>query len=469
LKTRLPQIPELERLRLWPWHPWHPWWDCTPDLIFSATQVCEGEERTIVDEGCGDARWNVPQTLNVTLVASGEACCITDCGEECPEGDCMVISHACDDPVYTIGGNPGAAASPAGYRNPGVVATHGDRPYAGTIPLRGQFGDAANVDYYEVEWSDDGGATWNAMPPSAASGFNRVYYGPKVGTSDPAEFHSVPFNFNTIDGRNVIESREHFEANNNPSSWGVTRFWISNWDRLMRWHTQNNFADDTYMLRVRSWDHSGGNLTNSRILPLCDTEEDNGITLTIDNRIVGAGSGHPTSPDHPCGSGTVHLCTTEPDTDIIDVRLVREGVPLDPVGACGEIAIEPGDKLRVDFLAHDPDGHLAFYRLRAHYGENAVVNLLGLGSATLSPLGGAIVPAAAQVGPTYGDALTDSSPATAPTWAGGAIRLEVDAAEAFEETCCYLLRLRAFKRTIANCGDNYPHRNRSEYSFMVQV
>ncbi len=472
LLDRLPFTPELGRLKLWPWHPWHPWWDCTPDIIFKVTQNCHGSENVIVDESYADTRWNIPQTLNVTLVANEEACCIPGCDDDqCPEGDCLLITHACDDPIYTIGGNPGAAATPAGYRNPGVVATYGDRPYAGVVPISGQFGNLTNVDYYEFEWSDDGGASWNAMPVAAAGGFNRVYWGPKVGPGPggPLGFHSEPFNFTTIDGRHVIESREHFEANNNPGTWGGPRYWLGNTNLLMRWLTKNNFADDTYMLRVKSWNRVGDNLINGRILPLCNTQDDNGITLTIDNRVTGAGSGHPTAPDHPCDGDTVHTCTTEPDTDIIDVRLVRNGVPLPAIGACGETAVQDGDVLRVDFMAHDPDGHLAYYQLRAHYGESEVVNLLTLGG-TLTPLPGAVVPPAAQVGPNYGAAQAQAAPATiSPTWAGGALRLEVDANAAFEKSCCYLLRLRAFKRTIANCNDNYPHRNRSEYSFMVSV
>lgn len=477
LLERFTAVPELEHLRLWPWYPWYPWWDCTPDIIFKVTQNCLGDVKTIVDENIFDTRWDIPQTLEVTLVANEEACCIPPpCEDDCPEGDCLLITHACGDPIFTIGGNPGAAATPAGYRNPGLAATHGDRPYAGTISIGGVFGDLTNVDYYEFEWSGDGGVTWDIMPAPPATavsdaaplGFTRVYYGPEIGTGDPAAFHPVNFDFNLIDGRYVIESREHFEANNDPASWGITRFWVTNVNMLMRWRTELHFPDDTYQLRLRSWNLAGSNLTNGRILPLCDTEEDNGIALTIDNRVVGAGSGHPTAPDHPCGSGTVHTCTTEPDTDIIAVRLVRDGVPLGPIGPCGETTIQLGDRLQVDFLAHDPDAHLAYYALSAHFGENGVVNLLDPGlSATLSPLPGATVPAAAQVGWNYG--LARLQMATAPHWAGGAIRLEVDATAVFEVTCCYLLRLRAYKRTIVNCNDNYPHHNVSEYSFMVTV
>ena len=461
LKELLPAVPELERLRLWPWWPWHPWWDCTPDIIFRVTQNCRGVETVIVEEDIWNTRWNIPTTLNVTLVASEEACCIQP--HEDPEGVCMVITHACDDQVQFIGGNPTAPATPAGYRNPGMISIYGDRPFAGVIPIRGLFGDLAGVDYYEFEWSDDGGATWNAMPSAAAGGFYRWYWGPKVGTTDPPGFHRVLFSFTNISGRHVIQSREHFEANNDPASWGISRFWTSYRDWMMRWLTKNNFTDGTFRLRVKSWNLGpGSNLVNPRILTLCNTTEDNGIVLTVDNRLVGAGSGHPTTPDHPCGAGTVHTCTTEPDTDFLDVRI--NGVS---VGACGVVDAKAGGQLEIDFMAHDPDGHLAFYTLRTTYGENLVINLLNRPSATLAPgPPGGPVPPAAQVGHTYAHARIQG--AVAPTWNGGTLRLTIsDLSQAFPITCAYQLELRAYKRTIADCNDWLSHRNLSEFSLTV--
>jgi hypothetical protein len=114
--------------------------------------------------------------------------------------------------------------------------------------------------------------------------------------------------------------------------------------------------------------------------------------------------------------------------------------------------------LEIDFMAHDPDGHLTAYSLRATYAENLAVNLLNRPSSTLTPL------TAAQVGPTYGEALEQG--ATAPTWHGGTIRLTVDLSEAFPEPCCYQLELRAWKRTVVGwqsgiifgCRRNYAHR-----------
>ncbi|MEA2582243.1 MAG: hypothetical protein QOF33_328, partial [Thermomicrobiales bacterium] len=454
LRARLPIIPELERLRLWPWWPWYPWWDCTPDIIFRVTQSCRGDEAVIVDETCWDTRWDIPTSLSVTLVANELACCIPTHGD--PEGNCLVISRACDDLLDTIGGNPGAPPAPVGYVNPGQVSYLGDRPYAGDVPIAGLFGNTAGVDYYEFEWSPSNAGPWNPMPPLAAGGFSRGYWGPQL-PAGPVGFHAASFPLVNIGGRNVFESREHFEANNGAGSWGASRFWTYNWDRLMVWEPENNFADGTYYLRVRGWTAAGSDLVDDRILPLCDTEQQNGVVLTIDNRLVGPASGHPTGPSHPCGTGTVHACTTEPDTDFIAVRI--NGALAE---ACAVADAKSGGTLEIDFLAHDPDGHLSYYSLIATYGENLAVDLLSLASASLSPL------TAAQEGPTYGQALVQG--ATAPIWQGGTFRLTIkDLTEAFPVTCCYQLELRAYKRNIVNCDHGLAFNNLSEYSLTIVV
>ncbi|MGZ4971624.1 MAG: hypothetical protein ACXWDN_02605, partial [Limisphaerales bacterium] len=70
-----------------------------------------------------------------------------------------------------------------------------------------------------------------------------------------------------------------------------------------------------------------------------------------------------------------------------------------------------------------PDGHLSYYTLIATYGENLFVDLLSLPGATLTPLGGAVVPPAVQVGPTYTDARSAALPPSHITnkWVGRTI------------------------------------------------
>ena len=452
----LPVVPELERLRLWPWWPWYPWWDCTPDINFRVTQDCGTPGAVIVDEGWRDVRWDIPTTLDVTLTANENACCVPQ--DPDPQEDCILIDSVCNDPINLIGGNAGAPAAPAGYLRPGLVSIYGDRPYGGTLRIGGQIGDP--VDYYDFQWSDDNGATWNDMPAAAVGSVHRTYWIPATNV-----FQTVPF-LDTVDGRLVYEARQHYETTHDPLTWGNTRFWLSvNYFLLMRWLSENTFADGTYRLRARGWDLAGLNLVNPRILPVCSTQTENSLIVTIDNRVVGAGSGHPTAADHPCGSGTIHTCTREPDTDFMAVRI--NGVP---VGPCSDVDATKGGTLEIDFLAHDPDGHLAYFNLRATYGENLAINLLSAPGATLAP-GPATgpVPPAVQVGPTY--AAARGQGASAPTWHGGTLRLTVpDLRNAFPQTCCYQLELRAYKRTIVNCNHTFlPHSNLSELSFTVTV
>jgi hypothetical protein len=438
LLAKLPAAPELEKLRIWPWWPWWPWWDCAPDIIFRVTQNCQGQQRVILDENFGQTRWDIPTSLNVTLTATDEACCIRE--PPPPEGNCLVISSVCNDLLDSIGGNPGAAPAPAGFLNPGAVAIYGDRPYAGVATIAGLFGSNVHVDYYEFEWATSYLGSWNPMPPPAAGGFDRWYWGPHLG-GGPVGSYPVPFTFTPIGGRLVVESREHFEANHDPAHWGLTRFWVANRDLLMQWLTENNFADGTYYLRLVGYTFAGGQLGNPQILPLCDTEQNNGLILTLDNI---------TSP-------------LEPADDIVDVRI--NGIS---AGPCSNVDATKGGTLDVDFVAYDVDQHLAYYTLIATYGKNLAVNLLTAPGATLKPVALGAIPAADFVGPDYGTARLQG--AGAPNWRAGGLRLNIpDLRNAFPETCCYQLELRVYKRTVVNCDHNYTPNKLSYYSFTVVV
>jgi hypothetical protein len=227
--------------------------------------------------------------------------------------------------------------------------------------------------------------------------------------------------------------------------------------------TEGVLANGTYYLQMRAWDRPGyvGNLVNPRILPVCESEDPNGVVVTIDNHLV-------------TGGPTVHSDNTTYD--------------LDP---CGQTAITDTDTLRIDFAAHDPDQFLAYYTLELHYGDSVVCNLLDNSlpgwSLTPSPIPPPWAPAASQVGPYYGYSVPTLSAlnqgAASPYWSGGAIRLEVKAkgdpnkvcqGGAFPYTCCYSLQLIAHKRTIGGstygCDHSYWNQyNVSETSFTVTV
>ena len=134
LLTRLPNVRELEALCVWPWCPWWPWWDCDADILFRATQNCNGNVKVILSENIFQTRFDIPTQLNVTLVANDQACCLAQpCQDsDCPPGDCVLPIDICNGTSASVGGNPGAnpAAATIGYENPGGAApgSSGRRP-----------------------------------------------------------------------------------------------------------------------------------------------------------------------------------------------------------------------------------------------------------------------------------------------------------------------------------------------------
>jgi hypothetical protein len=465
LLQRLPRLPDLERLRLWPWFPWTPWLDCTPDIIFRVTQNCDGVEKTIVAESVFDVRWDIPNALTVTLMANADACCTTP---PPPHGDCIVLTHACGVQITDIEQDP---TSPlVGLANPGDPVDDADQPFAGEVRLHGQFGDGAHVDYYEIEHTQTPGvaASWAPIPPETAGGFTRYYY--DIPPGGPVISQPFPVAFTVIDGVNVAESVEHFEAGHPPPV-GTLRIPVGGQDTLVHLQTADNFGDGVYYFRVMGYTlDAAGHLINGRVLPLCNTDAEHRIALRFDNRFVDNTSPFtppPSSPTQPCGPGTVHTCTEEPDTRILAVRY--NGVEVPP---CGVVDTRAGGSLDIDFMAYDPDGFLHSYALVAKYGESLEVDLLTTPMHTLtavSLLGPP--PQADHVGPRYRLAVPAGGPPPPTwTWRGGEITLHIpNVRDAFPVTCAYVLQLDAWKRTIANCDDSRPYWNRSHYALTVQV
>ena len=463
LLKRLPPAVELEQLHIWPWWPWQPpWWDCNPDVIFKVTQDCAGTAGStlIVNETIFDTRWNIPTTLNnVTLVAGDNACCIPD-SNPC-DGDCLALTTACGSGLDHIGGNIAAPAAPVGYLNPGAAGTYSDRPFAGAISITGTADCMDDVDYYELEWATNPGGPWSVMPPAANGAFARGYL-----QFVPFGFHYPGFPASPISGRNVYETLQHYESTHPPADWGGNRVWITNRDLLINWLTENSFADGTYWLRVRGWNvDAGGNLINPRILKICESDDEAFVVLRVDNRVVSAGPAD--LHGKPCGSGTVHACTEEPDSAIVNIQLLhQDGTTTDLIG-CSSAQLAATDQMLIDFVAYDPDGHLAELALSLHYDVNLSTPLVGLGTLTSAPAWSG-VPSAVQAAPNYPAALALG--AVRPTWNGGVMRLTLSGANlqaAFPYTCCYQLRLDVYKRTLVNCA--HLHFNISETSFTILV
>ena len=446
----LPQVPELERLRIWPWWPWTPWQDCTPDIIFRVTQNCGGgQDKVIVNENIFQTRWDISTNLNVTLTASQEACCLPPQDPD-PVGECAIITGVCGDPgiiAGNIGGNSAHPAGPEGYANPGSS----DNPFSGSFSIFGQIGISQQSDYYEIEYKDhnDPLAVWASLPPAALSSFPRGYFDSQQVW--PNMWFYPWFPLKPLGTKLVYESRHHYETMN-PASWGnpaTGRVWFMNVNKLAEIQTFGNLADGTYDFRVRGYTSANGDPNpGDPGVPLagCGNFQDNNLlVLRIDNRIVG--------PQQP---GTVHIDTTEPDCGI---TLVKIGTT--QIQACGAEQLLPNTPLQIDFFCSDPDGHLDHYDLQILWGLGNVRNLLTDFGGTLTGVGAGVQP-----GPNYASALGQG--ATRPTWKGGNMRLTIpDAAPVFPVTCCYLIQLTVWKRNIVDCVSAYY--NQMHYSFTVTV
>jgi hypothetical protein len=475
LLQRLPPAPELAQLRIWPWWPWQPWLDCAPDVIFQVTQDCAGVTNgnpIIVNETIWNARHDIPTTLNVTLLAGDNACCAPST-TPCVEGNCMAPTMVCDGVIANIGGNlacPVADPALIGFQNPAAADSYSDRPFAGGVTVSATTDCMDGIDYYEFQVAPidpvtHGPGTWGDMPPLANGAFTRTNLR-FLSVSPWVEFHYPSFAATLIDGHNVYETRQHYDATHPPADWiwiGASRDWLINW------LTENNFGDGTYYLRAKGWNFDSGTnkLVNGRVLKLCGSQKENYVVVTVDNRHVtpGADDAH----GNPCTS--VHACTDEPDTAIVDIRIVH-GTTVTKVGGCDKADVAHGDKLEIDFVAYDHDGHLGEITLELHYDVNlapSVFTMSGFSLAAGAAWDG--VPAADVAKTNYHDAV--AAGATRPIWKGGVFTVSVDATGpngAFPKTCCYLLRLVSYKRTIVNCSYAHDgHANASETSFTIVI
>jgi hypothetical protein len=452
LTTVLPHVPELERLRIWPWIPWTPWLDCTPDIIFRATQSCGGAQpKVILSETIFQTRWDIPTSLNVNLVANQDACCLPSNPSD-PPGDCFVFTGVCGDPGIPVT-SIGRTGATAGYADPGGR----DRPFAETVYLSGQFGSSAQADYYEIEYTPHGVNAWAPLPAAALLGMTRGYFDSTQPW--PNQWFYPGFPVKSFGTKNVYESRHFYEATHPPANWGSAltgRSWFYNVNQVASIQTAGILPDGAYDFRVIGYKAlPNGDLdpATRKVMDGCGGHQDNNLlVLRFDNRLVG-----------PATPGTVHVNTTEPDCGINAVRLgpVPGGVLVAP---CGSQQLKPGTPLEIDFFVTDPDGHLDHYELVVKYDLGSIKNLLSaaeVGSFTLVP------PPGGSAGPDYSNAVP---PLPRPIWTGGSMKLVIDdASKVFPKTCCYLIELTVWKRNIANCDGHLAYYNQMHYSFTILV
>jgi hypothetical protein len=437
----------------------------------------------VYEEGFGQTRWNIPQTLDVTLEANEQACCVP-IQPDPPCGDCLGITQVgCTDLA-----NIGLSAGPPdlrGYAYPNNL----DRPFGGRLVIKGEFGEDAHdiLDFYRVEYHKEGMplGSWIDMGPISGllTGISRRYLDPDA-FPPPYQSPNIDFGPMNVDGKRVYKTKYKFQRDSGKPPDFV---WIwTNPDHLFVMNTrQFPEGDGLYTFRVIGYRQAtDGTLVDERVMPLCGTEdEDTPTTATVMVRLDNRNVPHPASTlTHPCGGPTsVHICTAEPDCDFVSV-IKNEGLPGQAsIAACEEVTIADTDTVTIHFSVTTPatanDGHLLAYELTLHFSESGlrpIITIIPDSTATgfslgLSGPGGYPATLAAdpdpQYGPTYNAALGQSP--TRPHWHGGRFKVTVTG-RAFPISCAYLLRLRAWKRTFRGCDDPSDfHWNVCEYSFCV--
>ncbi len=479
LKRLLPQAPDLEKMRIWPWYPLL---DCNPDILFSVTQDCGDGETVIYSEDTGATRWNVGDGLdNIVLVANEEACCSPFCCDDPPDEDCLAVYGLGCTTAYPVEQIEQDVTDPlAGYGMPGSM----DRPFGGTIGIRGVFGDAGEIDYYKpqrrrITPSPTG---WEDMPADEMAPFIRRHY---IGPPVPL-FLNEKVRPMEVDGETVLRTTHRFRREHPEILPFVDPV---NDDMLVNWKTADDGAsnggampglpDGLYELRVIGYryDEEKEALVDQQIMALCPAVDGQldpalhaGMILRLDNRSWSR------------TGGTVHVDTSEPDCDFPNICavVVNEDPALPPdrqqercIDACGIARVRAGDTITIHFRASDSDGHLERYTLTAHWAESKVFDVLAAGTLAGDP--------DPLVGPTYGQTFLGAQgtyraglPATDPErdrpfWYGGGFKVNVTVSDTAFPTCCaYLLRLWVWKRTTNGCTPSrYFHNNLCEFSFTV--
>jgi hypothetical protein len=468
LLASLPAVPEFERFCLWPWCPWWPWLDCDPNIIFKVTQSCGGLSNVILQETVWQARDDVPTSLDVTLTANADACTLPPAPGQ-PEGDCFLFTFACDVPASDIGLTCDATTpnSLSGL----AYAGSSDRPFTGSVSLFGQFGTAAQADYYEITYrprqpctSPPSTVAFLPVPPAAFQAFQRIYFDATQPYPNQWFYPSFTPQSKTVSGGTstvtVYESRQFFEQQNTPPpNWGDVmngRSWTGNVDEIAVIDTNGFFADGAYEFQVVGYTaNADGTVTKVGPLAGCGEPGPGGVNNNNDFALYFV---NPTEPTE-----------TNPDAAITSLTFTVNGVS-QTLSACGILTVPKGEsitQLTIDFTASDAEGFLDQYDFTLQWGTGSPVTI-GATPVSPPPAGSGSLSGAAgtQVGPSYAQAIGQG--AARPYWFGGQYTLTIpDATSLFPQSCAYELQLNVYKRNIVDCDQDDYYWQPAYYSFTV--
>ena len=390
-----------------------------PDLILQVTQTVGGSTEIVYEELSTSTRWNVADGSFLTLESESPFAICPDPGvslASIPNDTIFLFTRIGAEETANIDcrGNDAAAGgylrprkAPFGPAAAGFAGSYSDQPFGRTLDLIGWFGALANVDYYKVQYSSDGGSSWHDVDTALP---NKWY-----DTSDPnpSNWHWVPqsmgpFSVGSIDNLYQIP---FFVRPGTPWSW---------LNRVGRFDT-TKAPDGLNRLRIVAYKWASGSLVPATSSDVLIDPNYGEIVLQTDN--------------------------TAPDVEILDVKL--NGVS---TAACNILNLGTGaaDKVSIDFRVRDARGHLLSYGLDALYGHRCSVR-----PRPTTPN---------KAGDNYGNQM-----AATPSWLGsllyttdymGSVYLpgpQIDCSSSPSPanrmpSCAYQFRLRGSKRTTNGYG-----------------
>jgi hypothetical protein len=436
--------------------------DWRPDIRLRVTQNQPGVGTVeIYRDAFWQIHWNLDSDLqNLSLEANEDALYADACRPDPLLGNCMLFERVGWFNVSTIYEPdvvPGASygATPDRVARLGLT-TSKDRAWCLRIGVHGDFGLAANVDYYQVQaakWTAGDLAAWQVdhmhIPPDvsfapistdgALLGFSRTYA--ELVTSGIWWYYIWPsetFAPQTIGGiPSLYKSRRRFEqeyrdahGGNDPapdfaSGW----YWdTSAMTRLFDLDT-SKLDDGLYSFRLIGYRQTGVDASGQPTLVPVNM----GLAGGVCKRCGGAAA--PLRPEIL----TLQL-TNDPHVPVCNIlSLKKNGVT--EISECDIAVLDTTDELHVAFEASDVKGNLETYQVTLQRGYDVPANVFSLGGVSVS--------GTTPRGPDYLDALADpTTPATAPVWNGGTWTAEIPASAfaGLGGSCAYNLRLDAWDR-----------------------
>jgi len=358
-----------------------------------AIETIYQEEATILE-----VHWNVVDGSNLSFTVDSNAFGYNPSVSPFPNDKSFVFTRVGSCPTAEIDCK-GSFATSEGYNRPrkapyGFSGLNSDQPFGRTMDLFGGFGNLANLDYYKVQYSTDGGTTWTDVKT------NLPNYWYDRSSASSLDWHWVseaqgPHSFGTVDNLYTIPYRVR------P---GV--YW-SYLDRIARFDS-TLAANGLCKIRIKGYKTSGSNVIQ------CVEKITNPASYDID-------------PDVNYGSIYLQVDNTPPSVLINFLKLNGVNVP-----PCQIIDFGDPDTLSIDFRVWDERGHLRDFKIDVMYGHNQYVSTY---------------PAGAQ---------DDYGPHGSPTWQGSTTYITSYTGTAFNSTimptCAYQFRLHASKRTTNGYG-----------------